>query len=96
MTEDAADQLARRLRTPHSAAVAGVVFAVLLGTSYVMIRLTIPADPTADEGWLVALVLMVSVSHSLWIVLLFPAWVAAISVYILSGNLRGGRLSDST
>ena len=222
MTDDAADLLARRLRTPRSAAVAGVVFAVLLGTSYVLIRLSIPADPTAEEEWLenhrstvtfalslvpfagiaflwfmgvirdrlgeledrffatvllgsgllflamtfaataigggmlatyevepagmvesvlysfsrntmyrianvfairmasvfmismgtiwlrtrtmprslavityaVALVLMVSVSYSLWIVLLFPAWVAVISVYILSGNLRSGRLPD--
>jgi hypothetical protein len=225
VTDDAADLLARRLRTPRSAAVAGVVFAVLLGTSYVLIRLSIPADPTAHEGWLesnrstvtfalslvpfagiaflwfmgvirdrlgeledrffatvllgsgllflamtfaataigggmlatyevepagmvesglysfsrntmyrianvfairmasvfmismgtiwlrtrtmprsfvvftyaVALVLMVSVSYSLWIVLLFPAWVAVISIYILLGNLRGdarSRLSD--
>ena len=225
MTDDAVEQLRLRLRTPRSAAVAGVVFAVLLGTSYVMIRVSIPADPTADEEWLennrstvtfalslvpfagiaflwfmgvirdrlgeledrffatvllgsgllflamtfaataigggmlatyeiepsgmvdsglysfgrntmyrianvfairmasvfmlslgtiwlrtrtmprpfavftyaVALVLMVSVSYSLWIVLLFPAWVAVISVYILLGNLRGGaRLPDPT
>jgi hypothetical protein len=40
-----------------------------------------------------ALVLMVSGSYSLWIVLLFPAWVAVISVYILLGNLRGGARS---
>jgi hypothetical protein len=42
----------------------------------------------------VALVLMVSVSYSLWIVLLFPAWVAIISVYILLGNLRGPARSN--
>ncbi len=205
MTEATVEELGRRLRTPRSAAVAGIVFAVLLGTSYILIRLSIPADPTADEEWLennrstvtfalslvpfagiaflwfmgvirdrlgeledrffattaigggmlatyeiepagmvesglysfsrntmyrianvfairmvsvfmlslgtiwlrtrtmprsfavftfaVALVLMVSVSYSLWIVLLFPAWVAVISAYILSGNLRSSTRS---
>jgi hypothetical protein len=43
----------------------------------------------------IALVLMVSVSYSLWIVLLFPAWVLIISVYILFGNLRGARFDVS-
>lgn len=225
MTEETIEELGLRLRTPRSAAVAGVLFAVLLGASYVMIRVSIPADPTADEEWLennrsmvtfalslvpfagiaflwfmgvirdrlgefedrffatvffgsgllflamtfaataigggmlatyeiepagmvdsglysfsrntmyrianvfairmasvfmlslgtvwlrtrtmprplafttfaMALVLMVSGSYSLWIVLLFPTWVAIISVYILLGNLRGGaRLPDPT
>jgi hypothetical protein len=52
VTDGAAGQLGLRLRTPRSAAVAGIVFAVLLGASYVMVRLSVPADPTADEGWL--------------------------------------------
>ena len=41
-----------RLRTPRAAAVAGIVFAVLLGASYVMIRLSIPADPSDGGQWL--------------------------------------------
>jgi hypothetical protein len=40
------------LRTPRSAAVAGIVFAVLLTTSYVLIRISIPADTAADVEWL--------------------------------------------
>ena len=40
------------LRTPRSAAVAGIVFAVLLTTSYVLIRISIPTDTTADFEWL--------------------------------------------
>ena len=219
VTHEALGPLGIRLRTPRSAAVAGIAFAVLLGASYIMIRASIPADPTADEGWLesnrnvvafayslvpfagiaflwfmgvirdrlgeledrffatvlfgsgllflamtfaataigggmlaayeiepsgmvdsglynfsrstmyrianvfairmasvfmisvgtiwlrtrtmprpftvityaTALVLMVTVSYSVWIVLLFPAWVLIISVYILFGNLRGAR-----
>jgi hypothetical protein len=36
----------------------------------------------------VAVVLLVSISQSLWMVLIFPGWVLAISVYILILNLR--------
>lgn len=41
----------RRLTTPRAAAVAGIVFALLLGSAYVLLRLSIPADPGAGEGW---------------------------------------------
>jgi len=40
------------LRTPRAAAIAGIVFAVLLGSAYVMIRLSIPADPNDSGEWL--------------------------------------------
>ncbi len=41
-----------KLTTPRAAAVAGIVFAVLMGTAYVLARLAIPADG-ADREWLV-------------------------------------------
>jgi hypothetical protein len=41
----------RRLTTPRSAALAGVVFAVLFTTSLVLIRSSIPADPHAPPDW---------------------------------------------
>ncbi|NTU83856.1 MAG: hypothetical protein HGA45_31530 [Chloroflexales bacterium] len=41
-----------RLRTPRAAAVAGILFAVLLGTSLVLIRLAIPADPREGGAWI--------------------------------------------
>ncbi|HJQ92514.1 MAG TPA: hypothetical protein VJ950_12455 [Acidimicrobiia bacterium] len=41
----------RRLRTPRAAAVAGIAFALLLGTAYVLIRLSIPRDP-GESQWL--------------------------------------------
>ena len=41
----------RRLTTPRSAAWAGVVFAVLFGTSLVLMRTAIPADPLAEQDW---------------------------------------------
>src|ERR1700685_652911 len=56
MTDTAAGQgpLAGRsaLRTPRAAAVAGVVFSVLLITSLVLLRLSVPANPAVAGGWL--------------------------------------------
>lgn len=42
----------RRLTTPRAAAVAGILFAVLFTTSIVLIRLSIPVDPSASGAWL--------------------------------------------
>jgi hypothetical protein len=52
MTSDVVEAAEIRLRTPRSAAAAGIVFSVLLGTSYVLIRLSIPADPSDPSLWL--------------------------------------------
>ena len=46
------ETMERRLTTPRAAAIAGIVFALLLGTSYVLLRLSVPADPAAGEGWI--------------------------------------------
>ena len=41
-----------RLRTPRAAAVAGILFSVLLITSLVLIRISVPSDPLVAQGWL--------------------------------------------
>jgi len=41
----------RRLTTPRSAAWAGVLFAILFGTSLVLIGTSIPADISVEPGW---------------------------------------------
>jgi hypothetical protein len=41
----------RRLTTPRSAAVAGILFALLFSTSLVLLRTAVPADPFAGTGW---------------------------------------------
>jgi hypothetical protein len=41
-----------RLTTPRAAAIAGILFSVLLITSLVLIRLSIPADPRDAGAWL--------------------------------------------
>ena len=49
MSETAMNLTRRRLKTPRAAAVAGIIFAVLLATGQTLIRLSIPTDPT-DTG----------------------------------------------
>ena len=52
MTESKAHLSKRALRTPRSAAIAGIIFAVLLGTSHVLIQLSVPADLLDTSDWL--------------------------------------------
>lgn len=40
------------LRTPRAAAIAGIVFALLLGTALVLIRIAVPADVSDSPPWL--------------------------------------------
>jgi hypothetical protein len=44
----------RKLRTPRAAAIAGILFALLYGTSLVLIRISIPTDHSSDSAtaWL--------------------------------------------
>ncbi|HSJ71045.1 MAG TPA: hypothetical protein VLA29_05280 [Acidimicrobiia bacterium] len=41
-----------RLKTPRAAGFAGIIFALLLGASYVLIRLSIPVDPSTGPAWI--------------------------------------------
>jgi hypothetical protein len=56
MTEDALDQGPLRsgssLRTPRAAAVAGIVFSVLLISALVLLRISVPARPGGTGAWL--------------------------------------------
>ena len=40
------------LRTPHAAAIAGIAFAVLLGTALALVRIAVPANPHDAPTWL--------------------------------------------
>ena len=42
----------RRLTTPRAAAVAGIVFSVLLTVTYVLLRTSVPEDPKDSGDWL--------------------------------------------
>jgi hypothetical protein len=39
-------------RTPRAAALAGIAFALLLGTALVLVRIAVPADPSDAGAWL--------------------------------------------
>jgi hypothetical protein len=52
MSADAQSLTDRRLKTPRTAAVAGILFAVLFITSSVLIRLSIPPNPADGGFWL--------------------------------------------
>ena len=41
-----------RLRTPRAAAIAGLVFSVLLMAAIVLLRLAVPLDPLEPGAWL--------------------------------------------
>ena len=43
-----------RLKTPRAAAIAGIVFSILLITSLVLIRISVPANPQDAETWLLS------------------------------------------
>ena len=46
------DPRARQLRTPRAAAVAGIVFSVLMILAIVLLRLSVPSRPGASGVWL--------------------------------------------
>ena len=50
MTESSAQLPIRRLTTPRAAAIAGIMFALLYGTAYVLIQLSIPAISQESGG----------------------------------------------
>ena len=52
MAEKTEGLVLRELRTPRAAAIAGILFAVLFGTSWVLIRLSVPADALEASDWL--------------------------------------------
>ncbi len=43
---------AARLRAPRAAAIAGILFSILLITSFALLRLSVPADPLEAGAWL--------------------------------------------
>jgi hypothetical protein len=65
------------------------VFMVSLGT--IWLRTRVMPRVFVFLTYALALVLLVSSNLTLWLVLVFPAWVFVISVFILMISLRGGR-----
>ncbi len=65
------------------------VFMISLGTIWIRTRVMPRAFVFLTYG--LALLLLVSSNLTLWLILVFPAWVFVISVFILIVSLRGGQ-----
>ena len=52
MSDNASTLTDRRLKTPRAAAVAGILFSLLLCAAYILIRISIPANPADGGAWL--------------------------------------------
>jgi hypothetical protein len=52
MDDEIGSMIGVRLRTPRAAALAGILFGVLLGTAFALIRLSIPSNPADNGTWL--------------------------------------------
>jgi hypothetical protein len=66
MTDTRVSLARQSLKSPRAAAIAGILFAVLYGTSLVLIRLSVPADPTTDTAaWLETNLTIVSLALNL-------------------------------
>jgi hypothetical protein len=63
------------------------VFMISLDTIWLQTRVVPRA--IVFVSYALALLLLVAISFSLWMILIFPAWVFVISVYILRESLRG-------
>lgn len=64
------------------------LFMMSLGTIWTQTR-AMPR-PFALLTYALALLLLVSINFSMWMIFIFPAWVLVISLYILRVSLRGG------
>jgi hypothetical protein len=66
VTETRVSLARQSLKSPRAAAIAGILFAVLYGTSLVLMRLSIPSDPAADTAaWLETNLSIVSLALNL-------------------------------
>jgi len=74
-----------RITNVYAIKMAGV-FMISLATIWVRTRL-MPRS-LAFLTYVLALGLLLSITSSLWVTLIFPAWVGAVSVYILVSDLR--------
>ena len=66
----------------------------MIATSTILRRLTLAPRWLAASGYAIAFVLLVAVGFFPWIELAFPAWVLALSLYILVAGSRRDRVVD--
>ena len=68
----------------------------MISTSTLFVRTKVTPRWMALLGYVLALLLLVSISHLSWIILIFPLWILLISIYILIENYRRGPLATAS
>jgi len=68
----------------------------MISTSTLFLRTKVTPRWMALLGYVLALLLLVSISHLSWIILIFPLWILLISIYILIENYRRGPLATAS
>jgi hypothetical protein len=74
-----------RITSVYAVKMSGV-FMISLAT--IALRTRVMPRALTVTSYLLAVGLLLSIGWSLWVVLIFPAWVCTVSVYILVSNLR--------
>ena len=84
--------LAGELRTPKSGAIAGILFALTLGTVIVTMSSAIPRDPVHAGTCITSASNRSSVTFAINVIpltqLVFPIWVLILSLHILVVSMR--------
>jgi hypothetical protein len=75
------------------AARAAAVFMIV--TSTIALRTAVFPRWLVIAGYVIAVVMLLSLSALQWVVLLFPAWVFVLSLFILNSEIRAERLEPS-
>jgi hypothetical protein len=99
--------IGERMKTPRAAAIAGILFSILLTLILVLLRISVQAASQETRAWpagaadtvmlaLNLVLLLVSSQFVNWLGLAFPLWVFVLSAYILVENLRGPSAGGST
>jgi len=66
-----------------------------LATSTILLRTGLAPRWLVVSGYLIGALLLVTVGFFAWIELLFPAWVLALSLYVLIASFRPGSVAKS-
>jgi len=66
-----------------------------LATSTILLRTRLAPRWLVASGYVIAIVLLLTVGSFAWIELIFPAWVLALSLYVLVTGFRRGRVDEA-
>jgi hypothetical protein len=67
----------------------------MIVTSTIALRTAVFPPWLVIAGYLIAVVMLLSLSLLQWVVLLFPAWVFVMSLFILNSEIRAARAKPS-